>query len=145
MRTGNGTADQLKEVYKEISIRKGVCLDAVNKTIELGTLAYLRFRNKFRVIRIGFAGLTIEGFPKYSIIGGGWPQTVAEDLHEALISCTRPRRFSLQPFFFCITGLFSFSFICGESQGLSGSIRQMTEKLPCSPLMEAKILLKTPC
>ncbi len=88
---------------------------------------------KLRVIRIGFTGLTIVGLTKYSIIGGEWPQTVAEDLHGALISCTRPRRFSLQPFFFFITGLFSFSCICGESQSLSGSIRQMTEKLPCSP------------
>ena len=118
MRTGNGTAGQLKEVYKEISIRKGVCLDAVNKTIELGTLAYLHFRNKLRVIRIGFAGLTIVGLTKYSIIGGEWPQTVAEDLHGALISCTRPRRFSLQPFFFCITGLFSVLLYMREKPGL---------------------------
>ena len=95
---------------------------------------------KLRVIRIGFTGLTIVGLTKFSIIGGEWPQTVAEDLHGALISCTRPRRFSLQPFFFFITDLFSFSCICGESQSLSGSIRQMTEKLPCSPLMETKMI-----
>ena len=37
------TAEQLKEAYKAISYRKGSWLDAINKTIEMGTCAYLHF------------------------------------------------------------------------------------------------------
>ena len=37
------TAEQLKSVYKEISLMKGIWLKAVNKAIEYGTCVYLDF------------------------------------------------------------------------------------------------------
>ena len=37
------TAEQLKESYKEISLLKGVWLEAVNKAIEYGTCVFLDF------------------------------------------------------------------------------------------------------
>lgn len=37
------TAEQLKEMYPAISIKKGVWLEAVDKAIKLGTCAYLHF------------------------------------------------------------------------------------------------------